>query len=205
MHKVTNPVNHEGLNQQKEAVEKKLRSLYMGYNRHDFEALPAVQAYQSYYKEFKKTYHVLLQVESVVLKGKSIPTVAALVEAMFMAEIENMLLTAGHDLDSLKLPVQVKAARGNEIYTLMNGQQQVLKSGDMYIADGQGIISSIIYGPDSRTQINAATKSVLFTVYAPPGIKAGMLSHHLETIRDNVLIVSEGAQVELLQIFGAGQ
>jgi len=85
----------------------------------------------------------------------------------------------------------------------MNGQQQILKSGDMYICDGQGIISSILYGPDSRTQIKATTQAVLFTVYAPPGIKPGMVSHHLETIRDYVRIVSPDGQVELLQVFGA--
>ena len=203
MTRVANPANHDGLNQKKELVEKKLRALYMGYDRSQFEALPAMQAYQTYYKLYKKTYHVLLQFESLVLKGKSIPTGAALVEAMFMAEVENMLLTAGHDLDSLKLPVQVKAASGSEIYTLMNGQQQVLKSGDMYITDGLGIISSIIYGPDNRTQIKADTQSVLFTVYGPPGIKPGMVMHHLETIRDNVLVVSPDARVELLQVFGA--
>ena len=114
-----------------------------------------------------------------------------------------MLLTAGHDLDCLKLPVQIKVASGNESYTLMNGQEQVLKPGDMYITDGQGIISSIIYGPDNRTQIKSTTQSVLFTVYAPPGIKPGMVLHHLETIRDNVLVVSPEGQVELLQVFGA--
>jgi hypothetical protein len=34
----------------------------------------------------------------VALKGKAIPRQAALVEAMFMAELENLILTAGHDL-----------------------------------------------------------------------------------------------------------
>ena len=203
MHKVANPAKHAGLNQNKEMVENKLRTLYMGFNRSGFEALTVIQAYQAYYKQFKKTYHVLLQFESLVLKGKSIANVAALVEAMFMAEIENMLLTAGHDLDSLKLPVQIKVASGNESYTLMNGQEQVLISGDMYISDEHGIISSIIYGPDNRTQIKSTTQSVLFTVYAPPGIKPGMVLHHLETIRDNVLVVSPEGQVEQLQVFGS--
>jgi DNA/RNA-binding domain of Phe-tRNA-synthetase-like protein len=203
MHQVANPASHDSLNQKKEMLEKKLRTLYMGFSRPEFETLPAMQAYQTYYKPFKKTYHVLLQFESVVLKGKPIPNVAALVEAMFMAEIENMLLTAGHDLNSLKLPVQIKVANGSESYTLMNGQEQILKSGDMYISDGKGIISSILYGPDNRTQIKSGTQSVLFTVYAPPGIKSGMLLHHLKTIRDNVLIVSPDGQVELLDVFGS--
>ena len=34
-----------------------------------------LQAYAAYYKQFKKTYHVQLQVESIVLKGKGLPNV----------------------------------------------------------------------------------------------------------------------------------
>src|SRR5271169_5917325 len=80
MQQVANPAKHDGLNQKKELLEKKLRTLYAAFDRSQFEALPVLQAYQTYYKQYKKTYHVLLQVESLVLKGKSIPTVAALVE-----------------------------------------------------------------------------------------------------------------------------
>ncbi len=64
-------------------------------------ALPGwgpLPAYASYYRAFDKTYHVLGQLKSVAVKGKAIPSVAALVEAMFIAELHNGLLTAGHDL-----------------------------------------------------------------------------------------------------------
>lgn len=46
----------------------------------------------------KKTYHVALQFESVVFKGKALlNNVAALDESMIMAELDDLLLTAGHD------------------------------------------------------------------------------------------------------------
>ena len=83
------------------------------------EAIPSLQVYDAYYKRFKKTYHVQLQLESIAFKGKSIPSVAALVEAMFMAEVKNMLLTAGHDLDTLQLPARLDVTKGDEVYTLM--------------------------------------------------------------------------------------
>jgi len=41
---------------------------------------------------------------------------------MFMAEIENRLLTAGHDLDNLQLPVCLDVTKGDEVYTLLRGQ-----------------------------------------------------------------------------------
>ena len=128
-------------------------------------------AYAEYYRQFKKTYHIQLQLESIVLKEKSIPSVAALVEAMFMAEMQDLLLTVGHDLDTVHLPLTLDVATGDETYTLLRGEEQILKPGDMMIRDQVGVISSILYGPDQRTQITPATSNVIFTVYAPPGIK----------------------------------
>lgn len=65
------------------------------------------QAYAAYYKKFKKSYHVLAQLESVIFNGRWLPNTAALVAAMCMAELKNMLLIAGHDLDKITLPVHV--------------------------------------------------------------------------------------------------
>jgi DNA/RNA-binding domain of Phe-tRNA-synthetase-like protein len=160
-----------------------------------------LQAYSNYYKRFKKTYHVQLQLESIVWKGKLIPSVSALVECMFMAEVKNMLLTAGHDLDRLHLPLALDVSNGSETYTLMRGDQQTLKEGDMFIRDQEGVISSIIYGPDRRTQITPETRNVIFTVYAPVGIDRSAVEGHLDDIRDCVLLVSPQARLELLHVY----
>jgi DNA/RNA-binding domain of Phe-tRNA-synthetase-like protein len=103
----------------------------------------------------------------------------------------------------LRLPVTLDVAQGNERYTLLRGQEQETKTGDMLMADGEGIISSILYGPDQRTQINARTKNVMFTVYAPAGIDEQTIRHHLQEMQQNVLLIAPRAQVELLKVFGA--
>ncbi len=203
MRDVVNPPIHPGLEAQKQALQEGLRQRYSGMDRGAIAALPAIRAYAAYYKKFDKTYHVQLQLESLVLKGKSLPSVAALVEAMFMAEIDNLLLTAGHDLDTLQTPLTLDVARGNERYTLLRGQEQTLKPNDMFIADRAGTISSILYGPDQRTQITAATRNVLFTVYAPPGIEPMAVKKHLGDIQNNVLLVSPQARTELLEVYSA--
>jgi DNA/RNA-binding domain of Phe-tRNA-synthetase-like protein len=137
-----------------------------------------------------------------VFKGKSIPSVAALVEAMFMAEIKNMLLTAGHDLDSLQMPIRLDVTCGDEVYTLMRGQPQQVKPGDMLISDGLGIMSNIIYGPDQRTQIQPDTHNVIYTTYAPAGIAEDSITRHLQDIEGYVRMFSPQARTELLQVFG---
>ena len=90
MHEAVNPQRHPALDERKEQLEMDLRSRYAGYDRAELKALPVLEAYGAYYKKFKKTYHVQLQLESIVFKGKSIPSVAALVEAMFVAELKNL-------------------------------------------------------------------------------------------------------------------
>ncbi|MGZ9166686.1 MAG: phenylalanine--tRNA ligase beta subunit-related protein [Anaerolineales bacterium] len=201
MRDVSNPQHHAAMESKKTALEGELRARYAGQDRAAIASHPVLQAYGEYYRQFKKTYHIQLQLESIVLKGKSIPGVAALVESMFMAEMQDLLLTAGHDLDVLHLPLILDVATGNERYTLLRGEEQTLKTGDMMIRDGKGIISSIVYGPDQRTQITPATRNVVFTVYAPPGINERTVSDHLQHIKENVLIFAPQAQVESLSVY----
>jgi len=204
IHDVTNPRQHAGLDQRKTALEAQLRARYAGYDRAALKALPTMQAYNAYYKQFKKTYHVQLQLESVVLKGKPVPRVAALVEAMFMAELDNLLLTAGHDLAVVEPPVGIHVAGGGERYTRLNGQEQELKPGDMYIADAQGILSSVIYGPDHRTQITDRTHKALFTVYAPAGIEPTTVEKHLTSIETYVRLIAPEAKTAHSAVHAAG-
>jgi DNA/RNA-binding domain of Phe-tRNA-synthetase-like protein len=203
MRNVSNPERHEALDVRKDALEVDLRARFAGVDRTVLTALPTIEAYSRYYGQFRKTYHVLLQLESVALKGRPIPRVAALVEAMFMAELKNQLLTAGHDLAALQGSVTVGVATGDERYILMNGKEQILAAGDMFMADAAGAISSIVYGPDGRSRITPATRDVLFAVYAPAGISPVTVQGHLQDIRDNVLLIAPDAEVELLQVYSA--
>jgi DNA/RNA-binding domain of Phe-tRNA-synthetase-like protein len=203
MSKVVNPEHHAALTRQKADLETRLRSRFTGYDRTSLAEIPVLQAYNNYFKQFKKTYHVQLQLESVAFKGKPIPNVAGLVEAMFMAELENMLLTAGHDLDALQLPVTVDVAKGEEHYLLLNGREQIAKAGDMMMADGRGVISSVLYGPDQRTRIMPNTSRVLFMVYVPAGIQERDVHQHLHNIQTNVLTIAPDAQTDSLQVYGA--
>ena len=202
MRNVTNPAEHPALNAAKAALEASLRQKYDGFDRPALRAQPVLHAYHTYYKRFKKSYHVQGQLESILWKGKSIPKVAGLVEAMFMAELKNHLLTSGHDLDLLTQPVGVEVAQGGEAYVGINGRSQILKPRDMYITDQESILSSIIYGPDQRTRITDSTTSVLFTVYAPTGVEKTAVLQHLEDTRDFVLLASPQGNVEVLEVLG---
>jgi DNA/RNA-binding domain of Phe-tRNA-synthetase-like protein len=197
----SNPSHHPILESKKAALEEQLRIQFAGQDRAAIASHPVLKAYAEYYRQFKKTYHIQLQLESIVLKGKSIPSVAALVESMFMAEMQDLLLTAGHDLDVLQLPLVLDLAEGTEQYRLLRGEEQVLKTGDMFVRDQSGVISSIIYGPDGRTQITSETRNVMFTAYAPPGIEEQTVRDHLLHIQENVMVFAPQAQVELVDVY----
>ncbi len=199
MRRVANPENSPSLDARKEDLEARLRSQYSSYTRRELNAHPSLQPYVAYYKSFGKTYHVELQLESLVFKNRPIPRVAALVEAMFMAELSSLILTAGHDLDSVHGQVGVDVAAGDETYVTPNGQMQPLKQNDMFIHDDESILSCVIYGPAHRARITPTTTRVLFTAYAPPGIGVKKVRDHLSDLRANVLTIAPDAEVENLQ------
>lgn len=196
---VLNPEQCEVLETSKRKLETELRSMFM--SKEELSAHFPISIYSNYYKRYNKTYHVLKQLESIIFKGKGIPGVAAIVEAMFMAELGNGLLTAGHDYDNLKLPLTLDAATGKETYILMNGKEEVVKPQDMMISDTVGIISSIIHGPDLRTRILPETRNVVFVVYAPAGISKDIVVNHLSHIYDYAKLVSPNAKIERQEVY----
>lgn len=141
-----------------------------------------------------------LQIESIAQKGKEIPRVAALVETMFVAELRTQVLTAGHDLAALTLPVRLDDGSGQERYQTPRGEEATVKPGDMYMADAQGVISAIVTGPAARGRITAETTSVLFTAYGVPGVPANAIEGHLTEIERLVRLISPAAATTLRQV-----
>ena len=161
---------------------------------------PVLAAYDAFYRRFRKSYHVQLQLESVVIKGKPIFSPSALVTCMFMAELKTGLLTAAHDFDALELPLMAEIAGGEETYQKLNGIEQQLKTGDLYLRDQQGILSSVIYGPDQRTQILPDTVNSVFTTYGTPGISAYQIEEQLKILEEYIKLFAQKAVREQLLV-----
>src|SRR5258706_9604163 len=116
--------------------------------------------YERYYKRFKKTYHVQLQLESIVPKAKSLPDVSLAVDANFMAEVETLILTAGPDVEKLRAPIVIDTSRGREHKTQMDGTPRAIRSRDMIMPDAGGISRSVLYWPDARSPVSPHTSRV---------------------------------------------
>jgi DNA/RNA-binding domain of Phe-tRNA-synthetase-like protein len=186
----------QSLNQQKREIEESLRKIYAGFTRKDFLSLDGMAAYEQYYKHFEKTYHVLLQVESIVIKGKNLPDVSPLVDANFAAEVQTQILTAGHDASKLTEPVVIDVSKVNDEMTVMNGTTRQVRAGDMIMRDQHGICCSIIYGQDDLSPITPKTTHVLYVSYAPFGVKASAVESQLKKIEQHVRLFAPEAVLE---------
>ena len=191
------------LDQEKRAIEERMRENYAGFSRENFLDMPVMQAYHRYYRKFGYTYHVLLQLESVVLKGKSLPNVSPLVDANFAAELETLILTAGHDVDQLEAPVVIDVAREGDEIVQMNGNHKDVPAGDMLMRDAQGVACSILRGQDNRSPISKATTHVLYVSYVPDGVTDAQVRAQLDAMEKYVRFVSPNCVREQSQIICA--
>jgi DNA/RNA-binding domain of Phe-tRNA-synthetase-like protein len=196
MRGVCNPAHSDELDARKRKLEGKLRDTGAPSGHAELDRL--LRPYVDYYRARGKTYHVKAQRESVATKGKPFPSRAALVEAMFMAEVKNLVLTAGHDLGAVVPPLRADVSRNPDRYVVINGTEQGAAVGDMVMVDGEGIVSTMLYGPDRRTRITPDTTDVCFAVYAPAGVGEPAVRSHLADVRANVLLVAPSAETEHL-------
>jgi len=200
---VNNTNSSAMLNQRKREVEARLRERYKGFTRKDLLRLPVMADYERYYRRFDKTYHVLLQVESLAIKGKNLPSVSPLVDSNFIAEVETLVLTAGHDVARLEGPILMDVSRAGDQITRMNGASKAIRPGDMVMRDENGICCSIIYGQDNRSPISSGTSRALYVAYAPAGVSGEIVEIQLEKIEENVRLFSPSAVVVNRQLLKA--
>ena len=180
---------------------EQIKSKYVGYDRKIALATEPLCYYAEYYKQFKSTYHVQGQLESVLMKGKGIPSVGIPVEAMFLAEIKNLLLTAGHDLDLIQGELTVNVADEPLRYQGLAQKEQQLAKNDLYLSDAKGILSSIIYGPDFRTRITETTQNVVYFSYGVEGVTKPQLQTHLNTIASYLTQAINDVEIKSIEIF----
>jgi DNA/RNA-binding domain of Phe-tRNA-synthetase-like protein len=200
---VSNAERNPALDERLAELQTHLREHYAAADRAVLASLPVIQAYQAHYRSFGQTYQVLRQLESVAFKGRDLKSPGGtLVSAMFAAELNSLLLTAGHDVAALVPPVVVDCSKAGDLFVGINGQERELKPGDMLMRDGRGIISAVLNGPDQRTRLSETTRRALFVTYAPAGILPADVQAHLDQIVEHVRLVDPRAEVAESVILG---
>lgn len=183
IHNQQNQKKHQDLEQAKRGLEEKIRETYPA-PRDD----PVIQCYSEYYGNWGKTYHIEFQMKSIN-KGRTFPNVSTHVDAMFMAELENRILTSGHDRDTVQGTPYYDLADEGEEYTKLNGDNQVLLKNDIVLRDGDGVLASILFGPARRTSITMDTVNPLYFGWCPIGITHETIDNHLSNIERYLSLV----------------
>jgi DNA/RNA-binding domain of Phe-tRNA-synthetase-like protein len=166
------------------------------------DADPTAAAYAGYFRRFGGRYPVVHQAKTITA-GRAIESSSALVEVMFTAELDSLVLTSGHDLDALNGPLRVDVAGAGETYTKISGREQAIRPGDMVVRDAEGVIASVVFGPDLRTRLREDSHAVLFGAWCPVGIPAKTVEAHLASLAALLRREWPGATVETPRVLPA--
>ncbi|NYT13668.1 MAG: hypothetical protein GKC01_04060 [Candidatus Methanofastidiosa archaeon] len=188
----------EELEKEKRKIEASIRA-----NSKEFLESDVIKKYNEFFKKFGKKYPIEYQIKSIA-EGKSFPSQYTVVESMFMAELKNMYLTAGHDLDLISGSLNTTITRDGEEYTNISGKEMKLKAEDIVTKDENGIISSVLYGPDRRTRITEKTRNYLFFAYFPYGEEDSKIKNHFEDILKYIKIFDNELERSEIEIYGLG-
>jgi hypothetical protein len=95
-----------------------------------------------------------------VRKDKALPRVAPAVDANFMAQVETLILTAGHDDDKLLGPIVIDVSREGDQMTQMDGAARAIRAGDVIIRDTEGSAARSSTARTSSTASSAGSRSI---------------------------------------------
>lgn len=192
---VRNPERDSAIDAEATRLERQLREQFGELERPALRTIEPLAAYTAYYKRFGQQYHVAMQIESIARKGKLIPRVAALVEATFIAELESMILTGGHDLNQVSGDILLDVSDGSVVFNNPRGEPKTVKAGDSYTRDDAGVLSAIIAGGSDRGRIGSDTTAVVVIAYAPAGVPVGKLDAHLAGVERYVRLIAPDAVI----------
>ena len=174
-----------------------LREQYREYVRADvFGQNP----YFRYFRKFKKTYPVMMQFESVLLKGREFPRWNAVTAVPFLAELETHVLTGTHDVEQLLGPAELYLAQAKEPFVGLRGDLVHTYPGDLCARDEGGIIFSMIAGADARTCARQTSRHVFYPVFGVPGQDPAALRPMQERLAEYARILAPDAEVSCQMI-----
>ena len=154
----------------KQEETAKLRARLVSCTRKEMLGSSPFCQYAGYFKKFKKTYPVLLQVESIAFKGRDLSASCPAIETLFLAEVVTGLLAAGHDYSLIEPGYKAHLATGGEILNGFSGER-TMKAGDICLLAGNRVLSSVLEGQDAVTGLTETTESALFVAYGLDGME----------------------------------
>ena len=152
--------------------------------------------YFRYFRKFKKTYPVMMQVESFLLKGRPFPEGRYINAVAFLTELKTRILMGTHDADRVEGDIVIYTETEKVPFPSIHGSEGHSYPGDATGRDDGGVIISMIAGADSRTCLQDDSTHVLYLAFGTPSTSAEVLDECLDQAEQYVKILAPNAVTE---------
>ena len=153
------------LRDERRTVERIVKKEYRNWEKVDI-----IKAYDKVFGRHKRPFPILEGVKAV-LKGKGIPTLSPLIDAMLLAELKHLVLMTAHDTDKLEGTLTVDQAMEGDEFTNITGDAVPLDQGDVVVRDSRGIVATYLEGQSLRTKVTKKTRNCAYFAFYVPGVK----------------------------------
>lgn len=176
-------------------VDERLTLLKAAAPDYDRKAVFGEDPYVRFFKKFKKTYPVLLQYESVLLKDRPFPRENPITGVPFLTELETHVLTGTHDAEQVRGTVTLYTADAKVPFLGLRGDEVHTYPHDFCARDDEGIVFSMIAGADHRTCAREDSHHVFYPVFGVPGQAAEELMAVQELLGRYASVLAPEAEI----------
>lgn len=194
-----------------ETLKNKVAAAAFGrYQGVNLGSLERIQAYREVYRSFGVDPGMRSSSLEAVLRraarGKGLPNVNTVVDALNTVSVEMMVAVAAYDLTRLSLPVTLRFAQQGETFTpIGGGDRAVLEAGELIYADQSQIICWDFNHRDAdSTKITSETTNVLLVVNGCGPIQLDEVEEALDLAASRVIHYSGGVLERSAVIYRVG-
>lgn len=154
------------------------------------------EPYFRYFRKHKKTYPVMAQLESFLLKGRPFPAYNPINQVAFLTELKTRMLTGTHDAGKIQGKLILFLPQEEISFAGMGGREKHSYIGDLTGRDDGGIILSMIAGADQRTCLTEETVHPVYMVFAPEGFPGAKVEACMNQMERYIKTLAPGAEIE---------
>ena len=176
-------------------ARQELDALRISLADYDRKAVFGENPYVRYFKKYKKTYPVLQQLESWLLKGRPFPEFNPINSVTFLTELTTRMLLGTHDADRVEGALRLFCPEEKGSFPGMRGEAHFYP-GDLTGRDDRGIVLSLIAGPDDRTCLHPDTLHVAFLFFGVPGVTGEEIAAVQKKLISYAAVLAPGVKVD---------
>ncbi len=163
---------------------------------YDRESVFRNDPYFRYFRKYKKTYPVMMQVESFILKNREFRRDNYLNCIPFLSELKSHILLGSHDVSKIEGDLILYSSNDKEVFMGMGDREAHAYPGDVTGRDDKGIILSLISGADNRTCLNDNSRHILYFIFGVPGISKEDITSVKEELVSYINVLDNDAKCE---------